>query len=170
MLSDLGSKDSAVPLRSTSLAKWLAPIKLRSLKPRKKPPYQDLSVDLYRHREDKVIRIRIERIRLAGHRIEPRDAVAGLTANAVLSVERAAGQDHAVSLHDEAKDRVVGVGIERVGRSGCGVETGNAVADLSAHIRETATARIWPSACNAIERNEPFAFGSKENVGGCHQH
>ena len=70
--------------------------------------------------------------------IEPGDAVARLSADAVRSVETAAGQNLTVRLHRDRMDIIVRVRIERIRRSGRSIEPGDAIARLSADVCESA--------------------------------
>ncbi len=58
---------------------------------------QNLAVRLHRDcPDDKLVRVRVERVSRSGRGIEPGDAIARLSADAVRSVEIAAHQDLAV--------------------------------------------------------------------------
>src|SRR6266702_162410 len=81
---------------------------------------------------DKIVRVRVERIRRSGGGIEPGDAVARLSADAIRSAEKAARQNLAVRLHRDGIDIIVRVRVERIRRSGGGIEPGDAIARLSA--------------------------------------
>src|SRR5436309_9311173 len=85
------------------------------------------------------IRVWIKKwIRQASGGIEPGDAIARLSADAVRAVKLAAHQNLAVRLQRDSTNDIVCVGIERIGQAGGGIEPRNPVARLPADVREKA--------------------------------
>src|SRR5205807_2045457 len=81
--------------------------------------------------------VRRERVRQVGFGIDAGDAVDRLASVAVHPAETAAHQNLAVRLHRDCVDLIVRVRVERISRSGGGIEPSDTVARLSTDVRKT---------------------------------
>ena len=91
----------------------------------------DFAVGFLRDGKNSAVRIRIKAIGEASRRIEPRNAITRLSANAVGSGKIAACYDPAILLNQERGHVTVRVRIERIGCPGFSIESRDEVARLT---------------------------------------
>ena len=101
----------------------------------KKPPARILPSACTAIDMDTIVRVRVERICQAGRGIEPRDAVARLSADVVKLPPTKILPSACTAI---AIDNTVRVRVERIRQAGRGIEPGDTVARLSADAGENA--------------------------------
>ena len=115
----------------------------------------------------------LKRISQAGRGIEPGDAVARLSADAVRTAERAARQNLAVRLHRDGIDSTLfAFGLKAVSSVPSGFNRAmrlrvTAAPPLGASVVKSPPIRILPSGWTTTTRTAPLAFGSKPSSADC---